>query len=211
MDTISLNLKKHYLNLFEKHGASAKGVDWKNKDQANLRHKIMLNVIREEDLKAKKTVSVLDVGCGYGEQYIFAKKSGLKIAYTGIDIVPQMIDYAQRKIKNAHFIYADIFTFSPKKLFDYVICNGILTQKLTSTDSQMDKFAKKLILKMFELARKGIVFNTMTTYVDFKTKGNYYVNPNKMISNALNLTRFVKVDHSYPLWEYSVYMYKENI
>lgn len=211
MDEISSNLGKHYAKVFEQYRANAKGVDWKNKDQAELRYQLMLNVIKDEDLRSKSKTRVLDVGCGYGGQYIYAKKNGFKISYTGIDIVPKMIEYAQKKVKDAHFIYGDIFEYSPEKLYDYVICNGILTQKLTFSDRQMHKFANNLIAKMFKLARKGIVFNTMTTKVDFKRAGNFYVDPNKMLTEALKYTRYVKIDHSYPLYEYSVYMYKQNI
>lgn len=208
MDKISLDLRKHYEKIFKKFGANAKGVDWKNKSQAQLRYRVMLNVIKEEDLKSTKEISVLDVGCGYGAQYLFAKKIGINLAYTGIDIVPDMIKYSQRKIKDATFICDDIFKYNSKHPFDYVICNGILTQKLKASKGQMWNFAQKLIARMFELATKGIVFNTMTTEVDFKRVGNFYVDPAKMLTEALKHTRRVKIDHSYPLYEYSVYMYK---
>lgn len=210
MDYIATHLKSHYSNTFDKHGASAKGVDWKSEKEADIRYKVMLSVIRDQDIKSQKRIRILDVGCGYGGQYQYAKKLGLKVDYTGIDVVPEMIEFAKENLKDAKFIYADVINFSPKKPFDYVICNGILTQKLTASSAQMQKYANKLIKKMFSLAQTGIVFNVMTDKVDYKKRGNYYVSPAKMLTEALKHTRYVKIDHSYPLYEYAVFMYKEK-
>lgn len=208
MDKITKSLGKHYKAVYKKYGPKAQGIDWKNQDEAEVRYQAMLKVIKNDDLAGKKKVSILDVGCGYGGQYIYAKKKGLNLVYTGIDLVPEMIKTAKEKIKGAKFYCEDIFKYNPPKTPDYVICNGILTQKLENSQEQMWKFARKLIKKMFKLANKGIVFNTMSTKVDFKRDGNFYVDPAKMLTEALKHTRHVKIDHSYPLYEYSVYMYK---
>lgn len=208
MDEITKSLGKHYKTVYKKYGPNAQGVDWKNQNEAEIRYQAMLNVIENGDLTGKKKISILDVGCGYGGQYIYAKEKGMILDYTGIDIVPGMIVFAKKNTNGANFILADIFEHNPKIPYDYVVCNGILTQKLTATTKQMEDFSQKLISKMFELAKVGIVFNAMTTKVDFKKKGNYYVDPTKMLNLAFRHTRKVKIDHSYPLYEYSIYMYK---
>jgi SAM-dependent methyltransferase len=209
--TITPRLKTHYTSTFRKFGPNAQGVDWKNQEEADLRYQAMLNVISNHDLKNNIKVSVLDVGCGYGGQYLYAKNHGYNILYTGIDVVPEIIEYAKKQLTECRFLSVDIFKYSPKEKFDYIICNGILTQKLTATSAEMESFGHDLITKMFDLAKKGIVFNTMTTYVDFKKKGNYHVSPAKVLTEALKHTRYAKIDHAYPLYEYSVYMYKQAI
>lgn len=208
MDSITRNFQKHYHSTFLAYGATSKGVDWKDESEANLRHHLMLKIL--SDYPSPKNPSLLDVGCGFGSLLKRAEKEKISLSYTGLDIVPEMIVSAKKLHPSARFINQDIFSFSAENQFDYVIANGLFTQKLKSKDAAMEKFVFRLIDKMWSLARLGIAFNLLTSRVDFKNPGNFYYNPARLLKKTEKMTRFFKIRHDYPLFEYTVFLYKES-
>lgn len=211
MDPITKKLKQHYFGKFAEFGATAKGVDWNREEDVELRYDKMLSVIIPTTTSANEQISLLDVGCGYGGLYWYAKeKKQLRLHYTGIDVAENMIEYATSKAPEASFLCQDIFDFCPENLFDYVVCNGILTQKLSTSMKDMDKFAHRLIRKMFELCRIGVAFNVMTTKVNYFDSNLYYRCPSELLAWCVSeITSYVQLDHSYPLYEYTMYLFRE--
>lgn len=210
MHKISEGLRDHYAQAFGTHGASPEGVDWgKDQDRANCRYQKMLAVI---PTTKKQQVSLLDVGCGYGALLQYAKENNVALYYTGIDVVDDMICDARARHKDASFLTGDILELDVKARFDYVVCNGILTQKLNVPALEMDEFASLLIRRMFSLCNKGIAFNVMTTKVNFFSNNLYYRNPAELLSWCISeVTRHVRLDHAYPLYEYTMYLYREPV
>lgn len=207
MSKITENLKAHYARKFEKFGATSEGVDWGPEAKAELRYIAMLGVVNPED--AESGFSMLDIGCGYGGQLEFMQKNNYaEIEFTGIDVVPEMVTFAKDKYPGATFLEGDFLEMQLDEKFDYVTCNGILTQKLSATNDEMKDYMQKLIAKMFAHCKKGVVFNTMSSYVDYQMDGNFHNDPSELLKLLFSHTRNVRMDHAYPLYEYSMYMYK---
>ena len=155
-------------------------------------------------------ISLLDVGCGYGGLLTHAVNKGLAFRYTGIDVAENMIKWATANVPDARFVQGDILTHEFGQAFDYVVCNGILTQKLQVPGLEMDRYAARLIRRMFELCRKGVAFNVMTTKVNHFANNLYYRNPAELFSWCLSeITPYVRLDHAYPLYEFTMYLYRE--
>jgi SAM-dependent methyltransferase len=207
MDPISKRLQDHYSAKFSQHGANSQGVDW-GTDQARvvLRYDKMLALL--EDGPGKP--SVLDVGCGYGGLLGHAQSKAIALDYSGIDVAEAMVEAAKRKYPGTRFLVGDVLDLNAaSQKFDYVICNGILTQKLDVPGLAMDEFAGRIIRHMFALCTRGLAFNIMTSKVNFFENNLYYRNPAEMLAWAMTeITPRVKIDHSYPLYEYSMYLYK---
>jgi SAM-dependent methyltransferase len=206
---ISQMMKKHYESTFQRHGPNSAGVDWgKDVEKAILRYKIMLAVLDSEP--TKKVPTLLDVGCGYGGLQIYAQQTGIKTQYTGIDVASNMIAWGRDHVKPAEFIEGDFLnTAFSENSFDYIICNGILTQKLESSLLDMDHYAKMLINKMYSLCKKAIAFNIMSTSVNYFSPNLYYKHPAEILTYCLSeISKKVKIDHSYGLYEFTVYLYK---
>ena len=206
MKKISQDLHNHYKKTFLKHGANSKGVDWGDKEWAGLlRQQKMLEVIRPN----LKPVSLLDVGCGYGALADLINERRLNISYTGLDVVPDMVDAAIKRHPNSDFICGDIMT-ADLNSYDYIVCNGILTQKLNASTLEMNQFANELIKKMFSHCNIGIAFNVMSTYVNFQKDHLHYRNPSELLAWCMSeMTPNIKLDCSYEQWyEYSLYLYK---
>lgn len=205
MHKITEILRSHYSERFLKYGATSEGVDWgADAVLARIRQEKMLEVI-----KGGGECSLLDVGCGYGDMAEIIVKNDLPIEYCGIDVVDGMISYANERYPQFSFFNGDFLTENLGK-YDYVICNGILTQKLSSSTLEMNNFAQKIIAKMYASCSKGVAFNIMNTHVNFQRDNLYYRNPIELLGwCASELTPHIIFDSAYKLWyEYTIYLYK---
>ena len=92
----------------------------------------------------------------------------------GIDIVEEMIIYAQNNFqdKNIKFSIMDVSKIS--KNYDFIVCNGILTLKNNLTEKQMQKFMIKCIGVFYKFSKIGFSFNLMSEIVDYKSKMLFY-------------------------------------
>jgi SAM-dependent methyltransferase len=208
MDEVSDTLQEYYTKCFAEHGPSPRGVDWHNWQSLALHYDKMLAVI--EPGVTQGSVALLDVGCGFGGLLDHAKSKGIRLDYTGIDIVPAMIEHGRKRHPDATFASTSIFDFAPAKSFDYVVCNGVLTEKLDVSIAEFDVFARRLISRMFELAGRAIAFNLMTTHVNFTAPNLFYKNPLEMIAFcAAELSPKFAVDHAYPHYDYTMYVYRQ--
>lgn len=208
--SISEIFKAHYSKTFRQSGATPRGVDWEGSSKATLRHEAMLQLIPVDELNQPETISLLDVGCGYGAFYQFLLDRRIaNIIYTGVDLVDDMVLHAQDSAGSATFLTGDLLTMKLDDCsYDYVIANGVFTQKLHAATDEMDQFVATMIGRLFAICRKGIAFNVMSTVVDFKDPGNYYRHPGEMVDLASELTRSFRLNHSYPLYEYTMSLYK---
>lgn len=208
VNPISKKLCDHYFSTFESFGANSKGVDWGEKQwAADLRNKNMLAVIK--DLNQEE--SLLDVGCGYGALGEIIAQKNLPINYSGIDIAQNMIDHAHSSFGGRFsFFCEDFLEWDCPNQYNYIVCNGILTQKLETSYLEMHEYSKELIKKMFKIANKGIAFNCMSTFVNYQKENLFYKNPSELITWCMSeLSPRVRLDASYDLfYEYTVYLYK---
>lgn len=212
MNQITKELGTHYSRCFERFGPTPKGVDWGKLTDVNLRYQKMLAVISHRGIcRNKHKPRILDVGCGYGGLLLYARNHGIELDYTGIDFANNMIEYAQKTIPNARFIQGDFLNYNWKNKYDYVVSNGILTQKLSVKPEQMDRFASRLIKKMFSLCFYGIAFNVMTSKVNYRVRNLYYRNPVELFKICFSgITGKILIDHAYRLYEFTVYLYREK-
>lgn len=151
--------------------------------------------------------SILDVGCGFGDFCAYLKKRGVKgFEYTGYDIVPEFIELASRMYPDANFKVRDIQKDPPKRKFDYIISSQTFNNKLVNEDNE--DVIKEIISICYNLCRVGTAIDMLTDYVDFKEDHLYYYNPEKIFRFCKSLTKRVTLRHDYPLYEFTVYLYK---
>ena len=199
---------KHYHHTFAAHGPGPRGVDWRDASTADARYQAMLGIIEKNILSP----SLLDVGAGCGGLLGYAKTHSILLQYTGVDMVAEMVQAGKRLHPEATFARGDFLAlpFKPQSI-DYVVCNGILTQKLTASAREMDDFAQLLLCRMFEVARRGIAFNVMSSHVNFMVDNLYYRNPAEML--AWCQTEFspkAVLDHAYMPYEYTLRVYRDD-
>lgn len=196
-------IKSYYQKKLSEFGGSAQGMDWKNEDTQYLRFDIIARYI---DFSQNPTI--LDVGCGNGEFLNYCKKKKLSCNYSGIDIVPEMVAITNERFGPGTAFEGELISL-PTKSYDYVIASGTFNAKLTVDESTWEAYLYKNIKRMFELSNKATLFNCMTSFVDYRYDRLYYVSPDEIGNFAVkDLSRRFIIDHSYPLYEMTVAIFK---
>lgn len=201
-----LNIVKHYEDCFLKHGDSHLGVDWPNEKDAITRYEIMLDIIPKD-----KEYSLLDFGCGAGHMLEYIRKKNIdNIVYTGLELSQKFIDHCINKFNNIDFLYLDILN-TEKKLpsYDFIILNGVFTEKQGLDYNSMFDYFKKLLTKLFEITNCGLAFNVMSKHVDWERDDLFHL-PHDALAEFLtkNLSRNYIIRNDYKLYEYTTYLYK---
>lgn len=193
---------RRYEKRLKEFGISCQTLGWNGKESQYLRFMIMSEI---SDLN---NVSILDVGCGFGDFYYYLKKRGINVTYTGYDISSKIIECAKQKFSKfqVEFQVKDILLDNVDRRFDYVFSSGIFNAKISDNIS----FVKKMMKKMFEMCNIGIAVNMLTNYVDYMRKDLFYYSPQEMLEFSKTLSKYVTLRHDYPLYEFTIYIYKRN-
>ncbi len=191
-------LIKFYGERYDQYGNNVKSVGWGDKESQALRFKILSEI---GDLSNS---SICDFGCGFGDLYDFLVKKFSNIHYTGIDISPKLIEEAKRQHPDLTFILGDILINPPVRTYDYILASGTLSFKMENHEAYVYDNLKAL----FEICEKGVAVNFLSSYVDYQLDKNFHFSPEDAFKMGRNLTRFVSVRHDYPLYEFTLYLYK---
>ena len=208
-----LDIARHYEDCFKTNGDNCKGVDWPNRPDAEKRYRIMLDIIRFDDNADKTSAcSVMDLGCGLGHMYEYMNSTGCTLSYTGVDVSDVFVNECRKKFPGVTFLKLDILKDDLSGLSekpDYIIMNGVFTEKCNLSYEEMKTYFEAFIKKAFELCNKGIAFNVMSKDVDWERDDLFHL-PLSELSSFLtkNLTRRYIIRNDYGLYEYTTYVYK---
>lgn len=206
---------KHYKSIvsfyegcFDKHGDGPEGHHWPNMDDLVRRYNTMLGVIK--DFSQNNTL--LDFGCGSAMLYshILNNLPEANIEYNGLDLSPKFVEAAKLKFPHINFLCFDVLqTPADLKNFDYIVMNGVFTERVDLTFDEMWDYFKKMIRIIFSKADKGIVFNVMSKQVDWEKDFLFHL-PFDTLAFFLTgeLTRNFVIRNDYGLYEYTTYVYK---
>lgn len=204
----------HYEKCFDKFGDTPKGVDWTKEDQVDKRYQVMIELINfyEKSFNLSKKVSLLDYGCGLSHLNNYILKKNLNhIEYTGLEISEKFFSESKKKYPKNEYIYGDILKDENilSINYDYIILNGVFTEKRSLTHKYMFEYLKKMITLIYSKSNKGIAFNVMSKQVDWEVDTLFHV-PIDEIADFLikKITRNFVIRNDYGLYEYTVYIYK---
>lgn len=201
------NIQIHYETCLLKNGDSHLGVDWPNYTDMIKRYKEMLNIINF--LEKKQRYSVLDFGAGCGGLYNYIKSKNYNLDYTALDISSNFCHILTKKFPNIKVINCDILKKDLQDNYDVVIMNGVFTEKRDLTDEEMWTFFTQMLKKIWCNTNFGLSFNVMTPIVDYKNDTLFYLSFDKLgIFLRENLSKNYIINHSYGLWDYTVYVFK---
>ena len=199
--------KKYYGKLLEEYGYNYKAVSSETKEHKKLRYNNLLKII-----DCNQEFSIHDVGCGIGNllEYMDENLKDHHFIYSGSEIVKEFYDYCREAYPGNKFFLRNIADKSFEDKYDYIVLSGIFHQMRNISIKDWEEFYRNLIKNSFQMSKKGIAFNFVTEFVDFYQPGIYYCNINKLINFINdNLSRFFVINHSYPLYELTVFVYKE--
>ncbi len=203
-----MRIVSHYEACLEKHGDSHLGVDWPNREDAETRYRIMLDVARES---GSDESSLLDFGCGTSHLYESMLRHGIEgFKYAGLDISPKFTAIAKEKFPQVTYYTLDVLqepTLLPS--FDYIVMNGVFTEKCGMSFEDMFSYFTRLIGVVFAKTRVGAAFNVMSKHVDWERDDLFHLSFDALASflrREISANFVFRSD--YGLREYTTYVYK---
>lgn len=204
-----LNIVAHYESCLGLHGDTHLGVDWPKEQDAETRYQVMLDLIKPRS--ASEKVTLLDFGCGAAhlQEYIL-KRDIANIEYAGLDLSEKFVNLAQSKFPSNKFFRLDVLEDkSSLPAFDYIVMNGVFTEKRELTFAEMFDYFRRLLVNIFANAEIGIAFNVMSKHVDWEREDLFHL-PFDLLATFLkkDLTRNFIIRNDYGLYEYTTYVYR---
>lgn len=194
-------VEKLYTDNIKEYGIDAKSVGWGTKEKQDLRFEKLMGVVLDRD----SDLSINELGCGYGELVNFCKEKNMKISkYFGYDLSAEMINVA-----NKYIGAPNVKLFQSGKIqtkADYTITSGIFNVKFDEPIKTWEEYIKETLVKMFEKSYKGIGFNLLSKYVDYKSSNElYYADPMVYFEFCKkNMSKKVNLFHDYELYEWTI-------
>lgn len=112
-------IRDYYLPLLLQHDDDLLAVGYKREALAETRFLVLSEV---GDLR---DASILEAGCGVGNLLAFLKRHGYAGDYTGIDLMPEMIERARLRHPEARFEVGDFNAVGAEIGADYVLASGV--------------------------------------------------------------------------------------
>jgi trans-aconitate methyltransferase len=179
-------------------GYDVRSLGWKSVEDQVMRFKVLA------DIGDLSNDLVCDVGCGFGDLLPYLRERFGKIEYLGVDITEELLQVARTRTPEVRFLLADILSDSYAEPADWYLLSGALNFKLTDNLA----FTERMLAKMLSLSSKGVAANFLSTYVNYQHPRNYHHDPADVFRIAKRLTSRVALRHDYPLWEFTIYLYK---
>lgn len=136
-------------------------------------HDITRQYLRFAEIKTfigNQSGSILDVGCGNAEFLQFLKGTGFDGKYFGIDVCQRLIKEARIRFPACEFTQSDVLKLKKKK-YDYIVASGIFNFNY----GQNINLIKKLLLKMFTLAKRKVIFNGICKQKSRKDRKSFFI------------------------------------
>ena len=169
------------------------------------RREIRFKVLTEVGLAPGDTV--LDLGCGFGDFYLYCQRNSLDIRYTGIDINPLLIEKARERTPGINVAVKDIQTDAIDP-HDFVVSSSCFNLALKHGDNYT--YIEDILRRCYAIARKGVAVEFLSDYVDYRTDEEvFHYSPERVFSIAKKITKRVCLRHDYPLFDFCVYLFPD--
>jgi SAM-dependent methyltransferase len=158
-------------------------------------------------------VTLLDFGCGASHLYEYILRHGFEhIEYSGLDLSPSFIRLSQTKFPSIRYYCLDILDEHwSLPDFDYIVMNGVFTEKRDLTMEEMFTYFKNVVVRVFNKARVGIAFNIMSSHVDWERDDLFHLPLDALAAFlARELSRDFVIRNDYRLYEYTTYVYRRR-
>lgn len=189
-----------YASNLAEHGLSSKSVGWRDEQSQRLRFEKLATALDGD----AGTLTVNDWGCGYGAMFQFlASRLGDRLTgYRGYDISSEMIEAGRRTISDPRCEFA---LGEESSEADYTFVSGTFNVRFEATDEQWEGWIRDTLARLFAASRRGLAFNLLSTYVDWREPHLFYGNPRDFFDFCKqNLSPRVALLHDYPLFEWTI-------
>jgi SAM-dependent methyltransferase len=192
-----------YRSLVEQFGPVPQALGWGVCPRQAVRFSVLW-----DELRHWPDASVLDVGCGFADLCTYLRAQGWRGEYRGIDLVPEMVAIARSRHPDADIRVLDLTVAGPLVSADFVYEAGIFNYRLPS--GQEKEHATVMLQHMFQTARRAVVCDWLSAYVDFRRPESCHWDPDFVVRAGRALTRRLRLRMDYLPFEFAVILYKDD-
>lgn len=193
-----------------KHGEGPKGTLQNDVSTQYLRFRLLLKEIAPH---FSGGTTLHDLGSGLSDLHGYLIEAGLAdtIIYSGTEIVDEMIEISRRKYPSVTLVNRDLREATVDEKYDFCVASGTFNLLGGVADPEWRELCFSLIEKMFDISKKGISFNVLTTYRTFSDETLCYFDPKDVFDFlTTRLSRFVIADAASPLYEVTFTVFRKE-
>lgn len=188
-----------YNDHYRKNGMSQKSLGWGEKNRSRLRFEILTSAWNLNNQ------SILDVGCGFGDLFLFLQQKKIKYSdYLGIDLNKKFITNSCRLHPEGNFKQMNLYKDMSLGKFNYVFASGIFNDKLKNNL----KYIKNTLEKINECATHGFAVNFLSDKVQYRIDHVYHSNPGKILEICYKYSNNIILRNDYMPFEFTVFINK---
>ena len=182
-------IHRHYDPRLKKYGETYKILDWESRETQFARFDVLIENV------ALEGSSLLDVGCGCGDLLSALGERGIPVDYSGVDILPGMIEKARSLHNSGGFFCGDIFASPPllSERFDVVFVSGIFNLNLGNNAAFFDRALPVL----HGYAKEVLVINLLRDSSPQRDNRYFYFSPGAAKAKMEALGRRVSLIDGY--------------
>jgi SAM-dependent methyltransferase len=167
------DIVSHYQQLFRKFGDDPRATQQRDGVSQRRRFEILTEILPKDE-----SVEVLDAGCGLAHLHDFLRLSGREDRYVGVDIVPEFVEAARSRLAgdpDVEVLQLDVLREDPPSC-DYAFVSGAFNNRMSDNRG----FMEEMLRRLWAVARRGIAFNAISTYVEYRDADLYYCDPREV-------------------------------
>lgn len=197
-------IREHYRQLLAEHGDSPQAAQYSCRTSQNRRFELLAGI---GNLNQQR---IFDFGCGTGHLGSYLLSQGIEFEYNGTDIVEEFLGLCRQKFPQGTF---KNFAAMSQLKFDYIFVSGVFNNLIDDNTH----FYQDTVRQLFSMCNKGLSFNMMSAYVDYKDDGLFYEYPEHVFSFLKReVTPFVTIRNDYEVkpgvvpFDFTVYAYRSG-
>lgn len=181
-----LEVARAYAHAPGTHGATAKGVGWSTETAQMLRLRVLMRILD----RAPPTISVHDLGCGWGALWTLLGPltEPLVERYTGWDITPQMIELARRchePSPRVRFLLGP----EPTEPADYGFVSGTFNFRRHTPLEPWKALVRDGLTRLADQCRLGMAFNLLSMGAPTRRPTMFYADSAEWVAFARTIAR----------------------
>ena len=161
-------ISAYYLRRLSQSEETHEVLGWESPEAQEARFSVLLELLPEDPF------SLLDVGAGLGDLFAFLDRSHVPARYTGVDILPEMVDRARNRFPRGRFECIDVLSDeSWEERFDVVFASGIFNLKMQDNM----RFVRRASQRFAGLSTGLCVVNFLSESSEDKEEAYFYYSP----------------------------------
>ena len=200
-------IRELYGTRFRELGESVETLGWGSRESQTLRFQ---QLFRGLDPRGKR---ILDFGCGFADLIPYLdRQCDAQFDYVGVDLCPELLDVASDRYSSRgfRFVTGDLLRFPNEKIgeldCDIAVASGAFSFKI---EKNFD-FVIAILRRLCDIASEVVCLNFLSIHVDYQLEKNFHYCPATMLQHALMNSRRVALYHDYPLWEFTLHVYRDR-